>query len=146
MYDASSLDLRERTARVEEAAASGREVMVVYIHRSIEDSVSGAITRALRSGVVTSLGALASDHYCAQQTLLWLSNKYKKSSRVRIGVIDNTGGPENIRAVRLATIRNNFYGSAAKALRAARRAYEVEYEKRREQIPGFVTQSFEGET
>src|SRR2546421_2199319 len=76
--------------RIEEAlAASERmQVVVAYIHRPVELCARITLQRAIETGHTTSLDLLATQIYEAQSAVPWLTDRFRKNSRVHISVID----------------------------------------------------------
>jgi hypothetical protein len=141
LYDATLTTMRDRIERIEEGDRSGRTVLVVYIHRHLARAVRNAVQRALRGGVAMPVRTLAEDHYYAQQTLLWLSRRYKGSRRVQIGIVNNDHDPRNIKVVQLSAIKKSFYKDANEARRIAWRSFINECQQG-EEVPDFIKESF----
>lgn len=89
--DGTLANLERARANVEAALASGRRVDIVYVYRSIEKAVVGAIARAVEEGRPVPVSALAATHAKAPETVKALAREYHGNEWVDIRAIWNDG-------------------------------------------------------
>lgn len=90
--DGTLSNLQRAKSQIDAALASGRYVEVVYVFRSPEKSVSGAILRTADEGRPVPIEALAAAHEGAPQVVKTLAKDYNGNDRVNIRAIWNDGG------------------------------------------------------
>lgn len=90
IYDTTMADLPQAIEKVEAALQAGKEVTILYIHRTIERAVQGVVKRAVEHGRTVPLSVLAANHFGAQRTAIELARRYQDHPRVEIQIIDNS--------------------------------------------------------
>jgi len=104
---------------IEASLASGRDVNVVYVYRSPEKSVEGAIDRAIAKGRPVPVDALAEAHANAATTVKTLDKEYGNNSQVRITAYWNDGNISDIRKIPTQEIPHVDQKQAEQIFRAA---------------------------
>lgn len=89
--DGTLSKLDKAKSNIEATLASGRDVEIVYVYRSPEKSVAGAITRAIETRRPVSVTALADAHANSPEVVKELAKIYTDNERVHITAIWNDG-------------------------------------------------------
>jgi len=99
IVDGTLSNLTRAHRDIEASLASNRDVNVIYVYRSPEKSVEGAIERAISEGRPVPVDALAEAHANAAKTVKALTQAYNDNGRVEIDTIWNDGELENRRSI-----------------------------------------------
>lgn len=141
IYDTTMADLPQAVEKVEAALSSGKEVTILYIHRTIESAVRGVVRRALEHGRTVPLSVLAGDHFDAQRTVIELARKYQDNPRVEIQIIDNSADFGEARFESLDFLKKRLYKKMEAVKKRALRAARVELRALRRkglEVPGYI--------
>jgi len=110
IYDGVMSDFDSSKARIEAALAAGKQVSIQFVSRDpMRAWVEGVLPRANETGRVVSLYAHAAAHRGAAQTIQRLAVHYKNNPNVDIQVIENHGGPKDIKLGRLDNLASVNY-------------------------------------
>jgi hypothetical protein len=150
IYDTTLSHLQNSIERIEQALEAGKQVSIVFIFRPVENAVKGAIRRALNyDGRCVPLKVLAYDHYQAPLNFLQLVERYQENEDVEFGVIDNSGGVEEIKTGTIELIHGNLYKSLDETLARVRKAFSDEYTEKKSEgrtFPIYIYKAFTEET
>lgn len=133
IYDTNMNTLSSAVDKIEQALAAGRDVDIVYVYRDPVDAlVNGAIPRAERqvkkfgTGRTVPLREHARTHAGVRPTIEAIAARYADDPRVRVAVIDNSGGKGQQKLVDLASLprveEDSLHGNLQDALDQARAA------------------------
>ncbi|MEX3628264.1 MAG: zeta toxin family protein [Burkholderia sp.] len=118
--DGTFSSLARARADVEAALASGRDVQIIYVFRSPEKAIQGAIQRAANEGRPVPVEALASAHEGAPQVVKTLANDYNGNDRVQVRAIWNDGdNPTQARFIPIGEIPHVDRNQATAVFRQA---------------------------
>ena len=93
VYDSVFSSFRSSTARVDEALAHGNHVNIIYTNRPIEEAFKFALGRPR----TVPVGVIAAGHVNAANNIRAVSEKYKDNPNVTITVVNNFGGPADMK-------------------------------------------------
>lgn len=123
VYDTTLASKAKAIQTIEEALASGREVLINYTARDpLESIVNGIIPRAASKGRTVPLDIAAKAHEDAPKVLASLVDKYADDPRVKFRLIDNTKGAGQAAVVDVLPTFD-YNGLRDRAMRAASDAY-----------------------
>jgi PAS domain-containing protein len=126
IFDTTLSSEAKAVKSIEDALASGREVVVTFTVRDpLESIVNGIIPRAARSGRTVPLDVAAKAHEAAPAVFQHLRAAFADDPRVLIQLVDNTGGQGAARFIPTADLPAfNYNGLADRAKSAAAEAHE----------------------
>jgi len=113
----SNVDRAHR--EIQASLASDRDVRILYVYRSPEKSVEGAINRAIFKGRPVPVDALAEAHANAAKTVKALAQTYNGNARVGIAAIWNDGEIKENRPLPVEEIPNVDQQQAEHTFRTA---------------------------
>lgn len=119
IFDGTLSSLANAQRDVEAALATGRGVLVDFVYRSPENSVEGAIGRAIRKGRPVPVWALAEAHAGAPETVKALAKAYDGDVRVLIDAFWNDGDLGEVRQMPVEEIPDVDRNQAERTFRAA---------------------------
>jgi hypothetical protein len=100
--DGTLSNLERARSQIEAALNSGRDAQIVYVYRSPEKAIQGAIQRAIEEGRPVPIEALARAHAQAPDVVKALANEYNGNDRVQVRAVWNDG--DNSRQARFIPI------------------------------------------
>lgn len=111
IYDTNMNGTKSAKAKIDQALAAGKHVVIAYIHRDpVEALTQGALPRAMRmegemgSGRTVPLQEHVKTHVGANKTIRELAAHYKGNPMVHIDVVDNTQGKGNAKVIPLSKL------------------------------------------
>ncbi|MDY4297511.1 MULTISPECIES: zeta toxin family protein [unclassified Xanthomonas] len=117
--DGTLSNLERARSDVAAALASGRTVEIRYVYRSPQNSVEGAIGRAIRTGRPVPVSVLAEAHANAPKVVRALAEEYTGDGRVSITAINNDGPMGTAFEIPIEEIPDVDQRSAERTFRAA---------------------------
>lgn len=122
--------------RIDQALAAGRKVDVAYVHADVAQAWRQSEARRIRKGRPVPFADLAAAHAGSFPTVSALAEHYAGNPDVRFKFIDNTGKPNDIKAVTQRDILKRISLKAGLGeAEAARITQELENELRAKQGP-----------
>lgn len=98
-YDGTFANGSSSAARIDQALNSGRKVDIVFIYRPQEQAWQGVEQRRLRSGRSVPYATFKNAHQNAIANVLELKESYAGNPQVNFLFLDNSGRPDEIKAV-----------------------------------------------
>lgn len=109
IYDTNLNTLNSSKEKIEQAIASGRDVVIGYVHNDPVSSLENAAKRAMRMGRTVPLESHIATHVGSPKVLLQLAEDFKDNPKVGFFVIDNTHGKGNAKEADLDLIKKIQY-------------------------------------
>lgn len=131
IFDTTMADTLSSIRKVEEALNAGKRVAVRYIHRPIEQAITGVVARAVKEGRVVPVNVLAHDHFNAQATIIALAKRYRGEASVDIAVLNNSREGPSMQEVSVDHIEHNRYHDLAELRRRIEEVIKHEYKRRK---------------
>jgi len=120
VYDTNLNNPISAVQKIDQALAAGKDVRIRYVSRDpVESLVHGALPRAMRMGRTVPLVEHAKTHAGGAATIKTLAERYSNDSRVKIQVIDNSGGKGGARIGSIDQIKIPEYDALLGDLHAA---------------------------
>lgn len=117
--DGTLSNLERARANIQAALDSGREVDLYYVYRSPQNSVAGAIDRAIETGRPVPVSALAEGHANSPKVVKALAQEYHGDDRVRFRILWNDGSVNEAREISIKEIPNVDQNQAESIFRNA---------------------------
>lgn len=130
VHDTMLAEFDRGVAKIEGVRRTGRNVVVIYVYRPVEQAMVGVIDRARHTGRIVTLPDVARKHFESQETLIALEEHYEKAPRVRFMVIDNSGPLGTAHEVSLAAFKEQRIGDWYTISHRAMETLDLEYQKR----------------
>lgn len=116
IFDGVMANFNKAVARIDAALASGRPVVISYVHRDAQAAARGVAARFDETGRWVPSQVLAEDHVNAQDTVIALAEHYKDNPGVDIEIFDNRGTPGVLTLDKLSDLRYNKSGESGAAV------------------------------